>query len=989
MQVSEYRFVDRRRRSTTSCPNGLCPLGTTNLAHPDRRSRTPSATPSRARTRARRTRPSTSRPTARTTSPGTRRRTPALAHIAPERHPPADLLDPHPRRTTSRTSPTRRPVLSRRRGHQRHRHRRHRLGPLRADRPDCIRRGAQDRPRRDRRRASTSTSRAPARRPSARRSSSRSPRTYPASGDCNDLAAADYGKTVPVVRPRRPGLLEAAPRLPDEARHHQPGRLRHPARRDRLRRPARGRRPSNNTVPIGAIDTSTPPAGSAGRSAAANDVDDGGKVFEVTFKTTVGSPLGHDSGDVEGNLHEVLLREHAGHGVHAARPDRLRAEDPRAGAPQGRPAGQQRHGQRAERRPQAGRRRRPGRVPRRRHQQRHGRLRGRPASGTCSRPGSPAPTSLAISDGGTCVAGKIKWTGIDVAQRHDQDPDLQGDSPRRRQPRRRRFTNTAGVVEYSYVGNDRHALPAGAGQPHRQGLDPDAEHAAAEDPSRIFTAASVGRQDPDDVGHRDRQRGLERGDDRRDDRLHGHHDDPEGHHAVRHPDGRRPARQPARHWCRAACARPRAPRRRDAADRRRVRGRVAGATRSRRRSPRRTPTPTGHDVTLVLHFRATVLDVAANVRGSTLPNTATLDLQGPGARHEDRAAAPSPRDRRAEDRARQVAHPGRPGVPEPAGRLHAHGVERRGRRTSRPPTTSSWSTRCPSAPTQSTSAATRSPTAAPSPVDGGIWNATARTITWTKAATPGPGARSTRAGPGQLTYQVRLQHAPVGGSVVHQQRRRDDDQPRRHRPRHPHLDVGQLHRPGLQGARERHRLGRAPVRLQGRLAGPDHDRQPGDLARARHRADPGDLLRRHRRGHRARRLRRRRLRHDDVRQRVPGWRPGARRHPGHFRCCRQPDRRVVPRRPHVHPERPGLRPGPARPPAEHLPQRRGAGARRSEPDQLGHDQDEPYRQGHDQPGRRPDDVRRHRRAGHRDQPRQGAEARDHQGGQQGPDRQTR
>ena len=50
------------------------------------------------------------------------------------------------------------------------------------------------------------------------------------------------------------------------------------------------------------------------------------------------------------------------------------------------------------------------------------------------------------------------------------------------------------------------------------------------------------------------------------------------------------------------------------------------------------------------------------------------------------------------------------------------------------------------------------------PGDGGIWDATARTITWTKATTPDlakldPGV--TR----ELTYQVRLEHNPVGGAV--------------------------------------------------------------------------------------------------------------------------------------------------------------------------------------------------------------------------------
>ncbi len=132
----------------------------------------------------------------------------------------------------------------------------------------------------------------------------------PASGDCNDLADAAYGKTVPVYGPGDQvcwKLRLVFPQKLDTTSQDVFDIL--PNGIDYV--PGSDQVTANDTVPVGAIDTST-----AGRLrwpiGTADDVDSGGQVFEVTFKSTVGSPSGHSSGDVEGNLMKFSYENTAG-----------------------------------------------------------------------------------------------------------------------------------------------------------------------------------------------------------------------------------------------------------------------------------------------------------------------------------------------------------------------------------------------------------------------------------------------------------------------------------------------------------------------------------------------------------------------------------------------------------------------------------------------------------------------------------------------------
>ncbi len=125
-------------------------------------------------------------------------------------------------------------------------------------------------------------------------------KAFPGPGQCDDLVAADYGKTVPAYGPGDHVCWKL--------------RLVFPAKLDTTSQDVFDVLPtgltyvagswqatSANTLAIGAVDTSDPgrlrwPIGMS------SDVDSGGQVFELTFESTVGSPLGHHSGDVEGNL---------------------------------------------------------------------------------------------------------------------------------------------------------------------------------------------------------------------------------------------------------------------------------------------------------------------------------------------------------------------------------------------------------------------------------------------------------------------------------------------------------------------------------------------------------------------------------------------------------------------------------------------------------------------------------------------------------------
>ncbi len=132
----------------------------------------------------------------------------------------------------------------------------------------------------------------------------------PGSGDCNDLVAADYGKTVPTYKPGDQICWKLRLDFPQKLNTTSQDVF------DILPNgidyvPGSAQTTANNTIPVGPVDTSSDgrlswPIGTA------DDVDHGGQTFEVTFKSTVGSPSGHSSGDVEGNLMKFSYENTAG-----------------------------------------------------------------------------------------------------------------------------------------------------------------------------------------------------------------------------------------------------------------------------------------------------------------------------------------------------------------------------------------------------------------------------------------------------------------------------------------------------------------------------------------------------------------------------------------------------------------------------------------------------------------------------------------------------
>ncbi|GAA1918905.1 DUF11 domain-containing protein [Nocardioides hwasunensis] len=153
--------------------------------------------------------------------------------------------------------------------------------------------------------------------------------------------------------------------------------------------------------------------------------------------------------------------------------------------------------------------------------------------------------------------------------------------------------------------------------------------------------------------------------------------------------------------------------------------------------------PTSADGVLVLTFQATVLDVAANVRGSSLTNTATVSYADQDGSPRTRAGAVGttvvePRTAAA------MTHAGSATVTP--GQAKAFTV-----------TASNSSATNVSTAHDVTLAASLPAGIEPVTInDGGAWNAAARTITWTVASLA-PGASTAR------TYTVQVESPAVGG----------------------------------------------------------------------------------------------------------------------------------------------------------------------------------------------------------------------------------
>lgn len=592
---------------------------------------------------------------------------------------------------------------------------------------------------------------------------------YPVSGDCNDLVAADYGKTVPEYGPGDKvcwDLRLVFPANLDTSSQDVFDIL--PAGIDYVAGswqtvPGSG----HNTVPVGAIDTSTSgrlrwPIGTAGW-----DVDAGGKVFEVTIKTTVGSPLGHHSGDVEGNLQKFsyvntagkafTLRDRVDFAVKLPEIALLKGVmQVNSGTVNG-PNVDDVHVLGGDS------------VKYRVDLTNNGR-----ADATDARIWDVLPAGIdcgdvqvgTISNAGTCnVAQKrIEWTGIDLAVGASKTLTYKLTVPVGVSPGQS-YVNRAGVVELTYVGNTgtRYQLvPANPNVTDPAMPTPNAT--SAEDPSRIFTAAAfVTKARTTSV--------TETGNAAANEATIGERVDytvtttiPKGTTIYGTPTvvdalGARQTLVPGS-LCATPCTLD------GAALPSGVTVTESPANTVRATFPATYANTTGHDVALVMTFSVTVLDVAANTRGSNLPNAATLTFKDQG--NVTRTATGSTTTRVVEPKlilAKSHTPPGRVGPDQ----LVTFTV----RVTNTADTASTYfSPAHDVVVVDSVPVGTAPVDFAGNPIadggtvpgDGGIWNATARTITWTKATTTGlakidPGSNQ------DLTYQVRLESTPVGGQT--------------------------------------------------------------------------------------------------------------------------------------------------------------------------------------------------------------------------------
>ena len=588
---------------------------------------------------------------------------------------------------------------------------------------------------------------------------------YPASGNCNNLAAADYGKTVPMYGPGDQVCWKI--------------RLDFPAKLDTTSQDVFDILPSgisyvagswqvtsNNTVPVGAIDTSTAgrlrwPIGSGG-----SDVDSGGQVFEVTFKTTVGSPLGHSSGDVEGNLQKFSYENTPGTSFTLRDRTDFALRLPELSLVKGVKqvgAGTVNGANVDHVRVEGG-----DLVTYRVDVTNNG-----DAKALDARVWDVLPTGIScsdvvlasISDGGTCnVANKqIRWSGVDLAVGATKTLTYQVKVPVGVSPNQT-FTNRAGVVEFTYRSNDGTDYQLVPDNPNVKDPSMPAPNVpAAEDPSDIYTAsATVAKTRTTSV--------TETGNAGSNEATIGERIDytvtttiPQGTTIYGTPTlvdplGSRQLLVPG-----SLCATP------CTFDGGAVPGSITIAE-----SPSNTITATfptsyanttGHDVALVLHFSATVLDVNANTRGTNLPNTATLTFIDQGGTVRTQSGTVNTR---IVEPKLSLAKSHTPAGTVTADQLLTFKL----RVSNNADTSSTYFSPAHDVVVVDTLPVGTDPVdfsgnpiadGGTVPGDGGVWNAAARTITWTKAGTPD----LARLDPGvtkELAYQVRVEHAPIGGT---------------------------------------------------------------------------------------------------------------------------------------------------------------------------------------------------------------------------------
>jgi uncharacterized repeat protein (TIGR01451 family)/fimbrial isopeptide formation D2 family protein len=555
--------------------------------------------------------------------------------------------------------------------------------------------------------------------------------TYPASGDCHDLAAADYGKTVPAYGPGDLVCWKLRLTFPSHLDTFSQDVF------DVLPRsltyvPGSWHETVNNTLEIGAFDDTADDT--VGRlsweiGGGGSDVDAGGEVFEVTLKTTVGAPSGHHSGDVDGNLQKFSFQNTAGKAFTLRDRVDFALSLPELGVTKTADDEEVEAGQ--------GVHYTVGVVNTGTAPAQDARVRDElPTHLTCAEVSS-------ISDGGTCTAGRITWTGVDVAAAATRNLTYTLTVPADVSPGVT-YTNRVGVVEYGYTTNAGTTYQLVPDNPvvTDAGLIPNMPAAEATESIRTRDAAVAKTRSTSvtEAGNSAAQATV--GETvtytvtttiPRNTTVYGAR--------VTDPLGARQTLVPGS-LCVTGCTL-------DGAA-------FGGVTESPANTvlatlPATYAAPSGADGKLVLTFQAKVLDVAANTRGQSLGNTATLIYTDQDGVARTRTGSVTT----------TIAEP-RVGVAKAVtgATIVGAGDVRSFTVTASNGTGSNVSTAHDVVVVDTLPAGTE-----PVTIDqGGVWNDTARTITWNKTTTPALGAIAP-GGSLPLTYTVQVESPPVGGTT--------------------------------------------------------------------------------------------------------------------------------------------------------------------------------------------------------------------------------
>ncbi|WP_345521403.1 isopeptide-forming domain-containing fimbrial protein [Nocardioides conyzicola] len=565
--------------------------------------------------------------------------------------------------------------------------------------------------------------------------------TYPSSGDCND---ATYGETLPEFGPGDFVCWDLKLVFPQNLDTHSQDVFDVlPAGIDYVAgswQPVPGT--GHNSVTVGAIDTSEAgrlrwPIGGGG-----TDVDTGGQVFEVTIKTQVGSPLGHHSGDVEGNLQKFSYENTAGKAFTLRDKVDFKVKLPELGVTKTADDDTVEAGQAV-----------------------HYTV-GVPNTGAApaedARIWDVLPTGIgcsaisAVSDGGACASGRITWTGVDVAAGATKNLTYTLTVPVGVSPAVT-YTNHVGVVEYGYTtnsGSTYQLVPANTTV--KDPTLPTANMPAAEATEDIRTPSAgvvkTRTTSVDEAGNNASQATIgevvtytvtttiPKGT-----TVYGA--------TVKDPLGVRQTLVPGS-LCVNGCTLDGAP--------------FGGVTESPANTVVATLPSTYQrtvaDGVLVMTFQATVLDVAANTRGTSLGNTATLGYTDQDGANHTRSGSVSTT---IVEPKLVLAKSHTPSGTVVGGQVLDFTV------TASSASGTSFSAAHDVVVTDVVPAGTEPVDGSGTPIadgatvwspGGGTWDATSRTITWTSTTTPalaGIDAGTSVA----LPYRVRLESAPVAGTT--------------------------------------------------------------------------------------------------------------------------------------------------------------------------------------------------------------------------------